>query len=259
MNPTNNKKSKVIMGLVSEFAKAFKHSAYLGAYQVGTSVLWPNSANDVDLLVIGAQNNKNPPLDNDFVKTIETIRSGGIPESPFDASSPYLRNTISKAVETVSQESDIKIKAYYAVGPLPQNLDNESNKIAIHICGTLSKKEAAYFFERLPFHGLAFFAVNCKLCGKKLSETFKKPNPTQQEYSELIAALFNRAKRNASKIEKYNCAKKIVLTRYLYEESMQPYEKTRKFMNGKSKHYNNTSSKEALLNYAYEFAREILP
>jgi len=217
-------KVTIINEFIEHIILLFKNKTeYSGMYQVGSSISTPHKSNDLDILIIGSQDQKNKfNFKIDFLR--KKIFENKALSGSFDATNKNIKIMINSITTMLSKKYGLKILPKYAIGPTKIKI----NCFCIHICGPMPLCDYQHLFEMLPFHALAFFVQNKPLFGPQLTEILTSPAPSLQEYKEWQYVNFERLKIGTSDPEKIKFVKKILLTKYLFYGVLQPYEEVEK-------------------------------
>ena len=242
-------KITIINESIEHIILLFKNiTGYSGIYQVGSSISTPHKSNDLDILIIGSQDQKskfNSKIDFLRKKIFENKALSG----SFDATNENIKITINSIATMLSKKYGLKILPEYVIGPTKIKI----NCFCIQICGPMPLCDYQHLFKMLPFHALAFFAQNKPLLGPRLSEILTSPSPSLQEYKEWQYAIFKRLKIVTSDSEKIKIIKKILLTKYLFDGILQPYEKVEKKITELNNKIRNMSN-DQIFNHIFNFA-----
>lgn len=221
---------------LSDFAKVnfTAQKGYIGVYKVGTSAYNPKDSNDFDVLIIGDQSYPFQYIsDINYLK--ERIFANDAMSGSFDATEDKIKTLINNFATNLSEVTKINVSAQYAMGPTKAEFGNmpvnSQNSYFIHICGPMSLHDFQYFFDLFPFHALAFLAANLPILGPSLNEIFSFSSPSIVEYKNWQLSNYNRLKNCNSAKKKLKVCKIILLTKYLFNRTDYPYQKTYETLN----------------------------
>ena len=187
------------------------HGLGLSISQVGSSLLWPNEANDVDFLVVDSELTG---VRNRLKRAIDQVLIGS-PISPgFDPSSATLRSEVASVCSLVSEDIAFQVQPRFVFGPVAGA--RRRGPILLHFCGELSVEEIEFLFDALPFHGLAFHALNKCLAGHSVPSLTKKPMPSLNAYCSWVSVMAARATESAIEHVQRKLAKRILLCKELF-------------------------------------------
>lgn len=241
-------KVTIINEFLEHIVLLFKNkTGYSGIYQVGSSISTPHKSNDLDILIIGSQDQKNKfNSEIDFLR--KKIFENKALSGSFDATNENIKIMINSITTMLSKKYGLKILPEYVIGPTKIKL----NCFCIQICGPMPLCDYQHLFEMLPFHALAFFAQNKSLLGHQLNEILTSPSPSLQEYKEWQCVNFERLKIGTSGSEKIKFTKKILLTKYLFDGALQPYKEVEKKITELNNKIRNMSN-DQICNHIFNF------
>lgn len=199
-------------------------------YQIGSSVL-QSQARDVDILLVDLETT-GPSHESSFYNLRKWIGSETPLRGTFDGTSPEDKDIILNGIQDVrAMANSVEIIPSFSIGPVDMSTLPEHATL-LHVTGPLSKPDVDVFFRVLPFHGLAFLALNRCLCGQPLYSICDRPHVTFNDMVEWNTLLLTRGLAAENQIEKEKCGRKMLLTRFLFEAVSNPYEDTAQFWAG---------------------------
>ena len=232
----DTERTLIINSFSEQFVALFKNEApCAGIYQVGSSVSKPQKSNDLDILIVGSENETSKYKSKINVLRERIFQNNAV-QGSFDASNKRTKSIVNSIVVKLARKFKTQIHAEYVVGPTKPRRDSFS----IHICGPMPLCDFQYFFELFPFHALAFFAQNNPLLGPNFGNLFMRPSPSLFEYKEWQSSNYKRFLKSASEADKIKCLKKILLTKFLYTGTSNPYEKVVRELMTLNKFHGNT-------------------
>ncbi len=223
-----------ISAVASDFLTKFcrvvdEDGSDLCIYRVGSSLYRVDQrGHDVDLLLV-RPNSQGQIHHSALLNLRDRMLAGQALAGAFDATDSETKLSLATAARgcTTRDETDLVVQC--RIGPVPQP-QTDRPTIYVHVCGPLTCVDNQTFFDLLPFHGLAFAALNRCLRGRSLTEVVTPPRPSRQDLNRWNQTIERRIMSANSVEALMKVLRKLFLNCLLFKGVTNPYESTERML-----------------------------